>query len=45
VKHFGEFLKTSSHLEEEEIQEITKIFWEDLGRFLAFFSSFEISTF
>ncbi len=38
------FLKKSSHLEEEESYEITKIFWEDLGRFLAFFA-FEISIF
>jgi hypothetical protein len=36
-EHFGEFLKKSSHLEEEESYEITKIFWEDLGRFVTFF--------
>ncbi len=31
------FFKKSSHLEEEASYEITKIFWEDLGRFLVFF--------
>jgi hypothetical protein len=37
VNILEDFLKILTFLEEEESYEITKIFWEALGRFLAFF--------